>query len=148
MPNISKSKGNQTIKFGQLMGHNMRNIFLKNRTQNVMEILFPDSFLKNQNWAYHWINILKIHTACFYGIPSWGLLEHIETKLQTTCSFPSYKAFLKNKRFRTSLPALFSASFFGEKYLSCYIQLPDQISLSGYLYFVPILRNMCNVTVC
>ena len=28
LPNISKSKGNQTIKFGQLMEYNMRNIFL------------------------------------------------------------------------------------------------------------------------
>ena len=27
LPNISKSKGNQTIKFGQLLENNMRNIF-------------------------------------------------------------------------------------------------------------------------
>ena len=29
---------------------------LKNHTQNVVEKLFPDHFLKNQNWAYIWIN--------------------------------------------------------------------------------------------
>ena len=29
LPNISRSKGNQTIKFGQLIEYNMRNIFLK-----------------------------------------------------------------------------------------------------------------------
>ena len=29
LPNISKSKGNQTMKFGQLMEYNMRNIFLE-----------------------------------------------------------------------------------------------------------------------
>ena len=29
MPNISKSKGNQTMKFGQLIERKMRNIFLK-----------------------------------------------------------------------------------------------------------------------
>ena len=39
---------NQTIKFGQLMGCNMRKIFLKNHTQNVVEKLVPDLFLKNQ----------------------------------------------------------------------------------------------------
>ena len=61
-------------------------------------------------------------------------------------SFTSCKAFLKNKRSGTSLPASFSARFFKEKYLSCYILLPDQISLSGCLR--EILRNMCNVTVC
>ena len=29
MPNISISKGNETIKFGQLIEYNMRNIFLE-----------------------------------------------------------------------------------------------------------------------
>ena len=29
LPNISRSKGNQTMKFGQLIEYNMRNIFLK-----------------------------------------------------------------------------------------------------------------------
>ena len=28
MPNISRSKGNQTMKFGELIEYNMRNIFL------------------------------------------------------------------------------------------------------------------------
>ena len=28
-PDISRSKGNQTIKFGQLIEYNMRNIFLE-----------------------------------------------------------------------------------------------------------------------
>ena len=36
-------------------------------------MLFPDPFLKNQDWAYLGINILEFHTACFYGMPSWGL---------------------------------------------------------------------------
>ena len=49
LPNISRSKGNQTMKFGQLAEYNMRNIFMKNHTQNVVEKLFSDSFLKNQN---------------------------------------------------------------------------------------------------
>ena len=29
MPNICRSKGNQTMKFGQLIGYNLRNIFLE-----------------------------------------------------------------------------------------------------------------------
>ena len=28
-PNVSQSKGNQTMKFGQLIAHNKRNIFLQ-----------------------------------------------------------------------------------------------------------------------
>ena len=49
LSNISRSKGKQTIKFGQLIEHSMRNVFLKNHTQNVVEKLVPDPFLKNQN---------------------------------------------------------------------------------------------------
>ena len=33
--------------------------FMKNRTQNVLEKLLPDAFLKNQNCAHLWINSLK-----------------------------------------------------------------------------------------
>ena len=29
LPNISRNKGNQTTKFGQLIEHNLRNIFLR-----------------------------------------------------------------------------------------------------------------------
>ena len=35
LPNISRSKGNQAMKFGQLLGYNKRNIFfLKNPAEN------------------------------------------------------------------------------------------------------------------
>ena len=56
-PNISRSKDNQTMK---------------NHTQNVVEKQFPDSFLKNQNWAYDWIISLTLCTFCFYGMLSHG----------------------------------------------------------------------------
>ena len=75
------------MKFGQLIEYNMRNIFLEKHTQNVVEKLVPDHFLKNQNWAYLWINSLKFYTVCFYCMPSWGLLKYIETKLQTACFY-------------------------------------------------------------
>ena len=34
LPNISQSKGNQTIKFGQLVEYNKINIFFKNYAEN------------------------------------------------------------------------------------------------------------------
>ena len=49
LPNVSRRKSNQAMKFGQLIECNMRNIFLKNHTQNVTEKLFPEPFLNNQN---------------------------------------------------------------------------------------------------
>ena len=49
LPNISRSKGNQKMKFGQLIECNLRKIFLtqNNHTQNKVHKLVPDSFLKN-----------------------------------------------------------------------------------------------------
>ena len=49
LPNISRSKGNQIMKFGQLTEYNMRNIFSENHTQNVVGNLVPNLFLKNQD---------------------------------------------------------------------------------------------------
>ena len=47
LANISKRKGNQTIKFGQLIEYNMT-LFLKNHAKNVEEKLLSDPFLKKQ----------------------------------------------------------------------------------------------------
>ena len=69
---VSRSKGNQAMKFGQLIKYNMRNIFLeKSYAKFSGKTECPDSFLKNQNWDHLWINSLKSHTVCFYCIPSW-----------------------------------------------------------------------------
>ena len=58
---ISRSKGNQAMKFGQLLENNMKNIFSDKifHTQNVVEKQFPDSFLNNQYCAHLWIKSLK-----------------------------------------------------------------------------------------
>ena len=56
--NISKSKGNRTMKFGQLIGYNMRNIFPeKSCAKCVGETI---------NSAYLWINSRKFYAICFY----------------------------------------------------------------------------------
>ena len=52
-------KDNQTMNFDQFIEQNMIKKFLKNHTQNLLEKLFADPFLKIKNWAYHWINSLK-----------------------------------------------------------------------------------------
>ena len=86
----------------------MKNIFLKNHTQNVVEKLVPDPFLKNQTSAYLWINSLKFYTDCFSCMASWGLSKYIETKLHTT-SFYIILSFFKNKKMSgTSLLCSFS----------------------------------------
>ena len=42
---ISITKGNQEMKFGQLIEYNMRSFFQKNFSENVAERLAPDLFL-------------------------------------------------------------------------------------------------------
>ena len=48
------------MKFSQLIEHNMKSIFSKNHTQNVMDKLVPDPLIKNQNSAYIWIISFKL----------------------------------------------------------------------------------------
>ena len=86
--------------------------FLKNHTQNVVEKLFPCPFLKNQNWAYLWINIPKFYIFCFNCLPSWGLSKMIKTKLQPICSYLKQSFFVFYKKWSgTSLLASFSTWF-------------------------------------
>ena len=47
-PNTSRSKGNLTRIFCQLIKYNLRRIFLKNHSQNLVEKLFKDPFLKTK----------------------------------------------------------------------------------------------------
>ena len=48
-PYISKSKGNQAIKFGQLMKYNMRHIFLEESYTKCGGETIPRLFSKKQN---------------------------------------------------------------------------------------------------
>ena len=78
-------KGNQTMKFGQLIQCKIKNIFLEKSCAICSGETSPRHFLKNQNRAYLWINSLKFYIVCFYCMVSRGLSQYTETKLQTTC---------------------------------------------------------------
>ena len=47
--NISRNKGNQTMKCFQLIENNMRNIYLEKLYTKCHGKTIPDPFLKNQN---------------------------------------------------------------------------------------------------
>ena len=49
LTNVSRSKGNQGMKFGRLINYECGTFFSNNHTQNVLNKLFPDPFLENQN---------------------------------------------------------------------------------------------------
>ena len=49
LPNISRSKGNQTMKFGQLIEYNMRKIFLEKPYKKCGGETIPRLFSKKSN---------------------------------------------------------------------------------------------------
>ena len=48
------------MEFILLIKYKMRNILLEKSS--------PNSFYKNQNWTYHWMNILKCYKFCCYDM--------------------------------------------------------------------------------
>ena len=79
---ISRSKGNQTVKFGQLIEYNMRKIFLKKPYPKCGGETSPKPFSKKSKLSISLDQ--KSYSVYLYCMPSWGLSKYIETKLQTT----------------------------------------------------------------
>ena len=70
---------------------------MKKHTQNAIEKLFPDPFLKDQNWVYLYISSVIFHTVGCYCMPSWGLSKYIEIKQQTVCLYLKQSLFKETK---------------------------------------------------
>ena len=51
MPNISRIKGNQTMKFGQLIEYNLRNIFLEKLSKKCGGKATPRPFSGKLKWS-------------------------------------------------------------------------------------------------
>ena len=66
LSNISRSKGNQTIKFGQLIEHNMRNISLEISCTKYGGETIARPFSKKSKLNYLWINFIQF----VYYMPS------------------------------------------------------------------------------
>ena len=49
LSNISRNKGNQTMKFGQLIEYNLRSIFVEKLYTKCAGGTIPRPYLKNQN---------------------------------------------------------------------------------------------------
>ena len=132
----------------------MKHFSWKNHTQNVVEKLFPDPFLKYQNWAYLRINILKFYLFCLYCLESRALSKLIETKLQTTCIYLIKKNKKKTKRgleIKRSLEQVclphFLHGFWRKIFLLLYF-----FTWPYFNVWLPLLReileNMCIVILC
>ena len=69
MPNILRSKGNQTMKMGQLIEYKIRNIFLKNHTQNVVEKLVPYLSIKKTKSSISMNQQTELLKSLFLPLP-------------------------------------------------------------------------------
>ena len=74
------NKGNQKNEIWSV-NRIYEKFLLKNHTQNVVQSLLPDPFLKNQNW----INNLNFFQLVYIVCPSWEIQKYTETKILTTC---------------------------------------------------------------
>ena len=84
----SRSKGNQTMKFGQLIEYNMRNIFLEKSYTKCDGKTSPRPFSRKLKLGISLDQQSnKFYTVCFYCILHSGLWECIKTKLQNTCFY-------------------------------------------------------------
>ena len=139
LPYILKSKGNETMKSGQLIEYNMVNVLLLKKI--IHKKLVPHTFLKNQNWAYLWINSIKFYEVCFCCVQAMGWQNTLKLKCRPL-AFTLNKACWESKtRSRTSLSASFSEWFSKKIFLTlCSINWPLTVSLYEYVYFLKCQR--------
>ena len=134
------------MKFGQLIDYNMRNIFLEESYTKCGKETISRPFLKNQNWPYLWINILRFYIFRFNCLPSWGLSKVIETADHLL--LPHIKLFKKTKRGLE----LVSLPHFPHDFLRKIYLLLHPITWPNFNAWLPLLReilgNMCIVVVC
>ena len=111
LPNISRSKGNRTMKFSQLIEYNMRNIFLEKSYTKCGGDTITRPFYKSSNLSMsldQWSKVLWAYLILFQ-------VEEYQNTLNLRfrpLAFTSCKAFLKNKKkFGISFSTSFSAWF-------------------------------------
>ena len=64
----------------------------------MVEKLFPDLFLKNNNWSNLWIKTYEVlHSSFLLFVISWELSKDIETILHTICFYLT-QSFLKKQK--------------------------------------------------
>ena len=118
LPNVSQSKGNQIMKFGQLIQYYKRNNFFKNYVENETSRLVRSRLVQFQYISIALSLPYHKNTNC---IKLWTIDPEI-------CSI-----FIFQKRVWDYFLHQILCMIFQEKYFSCYILLADQISLSDCL---------------
>ena len=86
LPNISRSKGNQTMKFGQLILFDMKDFSWK-----IIHKMWWTDYSQTFFWKIKIAHISELSQSFIQFVlivcPSKGLSRYIVTKLQTTCFY-------------------------------------------------------------
>ena len=145
LPNISKSKGNQTVKFGELKQYNMRNIFLeksysKYGEETILRLVFKKVKIEHISGSIFESFIQFVFIVC--------QVEGFRNILKLSCraiAFTSYKAFFKETK--RGLEILFLSHFLYELWRKLFLLL-HCINWPNFIVWLPllpeILDNMCN----
>ena len=131
LTNNLRNKCTQVMAFGQLIKHNMKNIFLERLYTKWGRQTIARPFIKNQNWTYLWINSLKFYTVYFYCMAIWGLSKYFETKMRTTCFYHIQNISKIQKVVWNYSLCLIFCMVFEEKYFPCHTLLTYWILLCG-----------------
>ena len=87
LPDISRSKDNQTMKFGQLLESNMRNIFLKKSYTKCGGETSPRLISQKSKFSISLNQQSKVLHIVFIVCPSLGLPNYSENKVESPCFY-------------------------------------------------------------
>ena len=75
LPNIPRSKGNQTMEFGQLIVYNMRNIFVEKSCAKCAGEAIPRLFSKRSKLGISLDQYCKVLISLFLLYANWRAIE-------------------------------------------------------------------------
>ena len=133
MPNISTSKGNQAMKFGQLIEYNIRNIFFEKSYTKCAGETINRPLSKNAKLSIFLDQYCKGLNSLFLLYGNLRAIEISENRLHTTCFYLIKSFFEKQKVVWNYFPCRIFCIVFKENYFSWDVLLTDQISLAGCL---------------
>ena len=135
LPNISKSKSNQIMKFGHLMEYSIWNVMKYNHIQSLVE-KFPESFLKKSKLSISLDQQSKVLYSLFLLYARLRTIKIYWNWATYHLLLPYMKLFFQSKS-GTSLSVSFSASFFKKKKKF----MLYSITRPNFIAWLPLLRE-------
>ena len=90
LPNIWRSRDKKTMKFGQVIENNIRNIFLEKPYTKYGGKASSRPFYKKSKlriFLDQYTELLNCYKVCFIACPSRGLAKYMNIKVLTTCFY-------------------------------------------------------------